>query len=469
MPDINNYDVVVIGGGPGGYVCAIRAAQLGLKTAVVEKADLGGVCLNWGCIPTKALLRNAEVVNLIRNDAKEYGVSFDNFHADWGVAVKRSRRVVKRLVTGVGALLRKNGVDVIIGEGRLAAADLVRVRGETERELRARHVVIATGSRARSIPGVTIDGERVIASRHAVVLEEVPGTLVIMGAGPIGVEFATIFNAYGSRVVLLEMLPQVLPLEDAEVAEVLEKELRKAGIEVRTNTLVEGVELTDYGVAVHAKVGDESTIIHGDRVLVAIGRAPNSENLGLEELGVATERGFVQVDEFLQTNLPGVYAIGDVAGPPLLAHKAMHEGVVAAEHAAGRDPQPVDRENIPACTYCHPQVASVGLTEAQARERGYQVKVGKFPFQASGRALGGGYYPGFVKIVVDERYGEILGAHIVGPGATEIIHEIALARATELTSEDIGATVHAHPTLSEAVAEAALAAVDAAIHIPPRR
>jgi dihydrolipoamide dehydrogenase len=468
MPD-TTYDLVVIGGGPGGYVCAIRAAQLGLKAVVVEKADLGGVCLNWGCIPTKALLRNAEVVNLLKHDAKEYGFSFDNLRIDWGAAVKRSRRVVKRLVTGVGALLRKNKVDVIAGEGRLAAPDLVRVQGDTDSELRTHHVVIATGSQARSIPGVTIDGERVIASRHAVVLDRVPETLVIMGAGPIGVEFATIYNAYGSSVVLLEMLPQVLPLEDPEVAAVLEKELRKAGIEVRTGTLVEGVELTDDGVAVHVKAGDESAVVHGDQVLVAIGRTPNSENLGLEELGVATERGFIVVDEFMRTNVPGVYAVGDVAGPPLLAHKAMHEGVVAAEHIAGLDTQPVDRENIPACTYCHPEVASVGLTEAQAREKGHQVKVGKFPFQASGRALGGGYYRGFVKIVMDERYGEILGAQVVGPGATEIIHEIALARAAELTPEDVGATIHAHPTLSEAIAEAALAALGAAIHVPPSK
>jgi len=466
MPDSNTYDVVIIGGGPGGYVSAIRAAQLGLKAAVVEKADLGGVCLNWGCIPTKALLRNAEVVSLLK-EADEYGVSFDNLRLDWDAAVKRSRRVVKRLVTGVGTLMRKNKIDVIAGVGRLAAPDLVRVEGETQREVRARHVIIATGSRARSLPGITIDGDRVIESNHAVVLDHVPKTLVIMGAGPIGVEFGTIYNAYGSQVILLEMLPQVLPLEDPEVAAVLDKELRKAGIDVRTNTRVEGVELTGDGVVVHARIGEQSILVPGDKVLVAIGRVPNSENLGLEELGVATERGFIKVDEFLRTNVPGVYAIGDVAGPPLLAHKAMHEGIVAAEHIAGRDPHPMDYTNIPSCTYGHTEVASVGLTEAKAQEQGYQVKVGRFPFIASGRALGGGYYQGFVKIVVDAQYGEILGAHIVGPGATEIIHEIALARAAELTLGEIGATVHAHPTLSEAVAEAALAAMGVAIHVPP--
>jgi dihydrolipoamide dehydrogenase len=458
------HDVVVIGGGPGGYVAAIRAAQLGLRTALVEKADLGGVCLNWGCIPTKALLRNAEFANLLQHDAAEYGISFDNLQLDYGVAVKRSRRVANRLVRGVGSLMRKNKVTVINGTGVLVAPDTVRVSGEQSQDVRARNVIIATGSHARSLPGINIDGQRILNSDHAVVLEQPPRNLVIMGAGPIGVEFASIFNAYGSQVTVVEMLSQVLPLEDAEVAATLDKSLRRAGIEIRVNTRVEGVELTGDGVEVKVSAEGKADTIVGDKVLVAIGRAPNSEDIGLETVGVAVERGFITVDGQMRTNVPGIYAIGDVTGRQLLAHKAMHEGVVAAEAIAGKDPHPVDYGNVPSCTYCRPQVASVGLTEAKAREEGYEVRVGKFPFQANGKALGLGDYQGFVKLVVDAKYGEILGAHMVGPEVTELIHEIALARATELTPTEIINTIHAHPTLSEAVHEAALGTEDRTIH-----
>ncbi|OGO42971.1 MAG: dihydrolipoyl dehydrogenase [Chloroflexi bacterium RBG_16_57_9] len=457
------YDVVIIGSGPGGYVAGIRAGQLGLRAAVVERADLGGVCLNWGCIPTKALLKNAEVVGYFQ-DAATWGVSFDNLKFDFSAAVKRSRQVVKRLTTGVGALLRKNKVDVIKGEAMLVAPDTIQVKGETDQTIRTRHIVIATGSRARSLPGLTIDGQRVISNRHAVVLESVPKSIIIMGAGAVGVEFATIFHAYECDVTVVEMLPNVLPLEDEEVSATLAKSLTKQGINLMTNTRVEGVDLDGEGVRVRVSADGQADTLTGDKVLVAIGRAPNSEQIGLEQVGINSERGFIQVDEMLRTNVQGIYAIGDVVGAPLLAHKAMHEGIIAIEHIAGQNPHPINHSNIPACTYCHPEVASVGLTEKAARDQGYELEIGKFPFQASGRALGAADYEGFVKLLVDKKYGEILGAHIIGTGATEIIHEIALARTAELTPNEIIATIHAHPTLAEAVGEAALGSLGRMIH-----
>ncbi len=460
-----SYDVVVVGGGPGGYVAAIRAAQLGLRTALVEKDNLGGVCLNVGCIPTKALLRNADLANILQHDAEKYGFAFDNLRLDYSVAVKRSRQVAKRLVTGVGGLMRKNKITVIKGTGELTAADTVRVSGEQSQDVRARTIIIASGSRARTLPGITFDGTRIINSDHAVVMEQAPKNLVIMGAGPIGVEFASIFNAYGSKVTVVEMLPQVVPLEDAEVAGVLDKALRRRGIELLVNTRVEGVDVTGDGVSVKVSSEGKTDTLAGDQVLVAIGRAPNSENIGLERLGIAAERGFIQVDGQMRTNVPGVYAIGDVTGHQMLAHKAMHEGVIAAEAIAGKEPHPLDYNNVPACTYTQPQVASVGITEAKAREQGYDVRIGKFPFQANGKALGLGEYDGFVKIVADARYGEILGAHMVGPEVTELIAELVLARGMELTPAEIIASIHPHPTLSEVVHEAALGTEGRMIHI----
>ncbi len=457
------YDVIIIGGGPGGYVAGIRAGQLGLRAALVEREFLGGVCLNIGCIPTKALLKNAEVVHYFQ-DAATWGVSFDNLQLDFGVAVKRSRQVVKRLTTGVGALLRKNKVEVIIGEATLVDRDTIQVKGETAQTIRARNIVIATGSRTKSLPGLAIDGQRVISNRHAVVLAQVPKSIIIMGAGAVGVEFATIYHAYGSDVTVVEMLPNVLPLEDEDISTALARSLTKQGIKVMTNTRVKGVDLDGEGVHVQVSAGEKPDTLTGDKVLVAIGRAPNSENLGLEQVGVKTERGFIQVDKMLRTNVEGIYAIGDVVGPPLLAHKAMHEGIVAIEHIAGQDPHPVNYANIPACTYCHPEVASIGLTEKAAREQGYDLQIGRFPFQASGRALSAGDHEGFVKLLIDKKYGEVLGCHIIGTGATEIIHEIALARTAELTPAEIIATIHAHPTLSEAISEAALGTMGRMIH-----
>lgn len=460
----DRYDVVIIGAGPGGYVAGIRAGQLGLRTAVVEKGDVGGVCLNWGCIPTKALLKNAELVNLLKNDARTFGIEFDNMEAKWEPAVKRSRQVVRRLVKGVEFLLNKNNVDLVRGEARLTSANTVEVSPDG-RVLEANSIVIATGSRARLLPGMEADGERIIVSRHAVGLGDVPHKLLIMGAGAVGVEFGYLYNAYGSQVTIIEMLPNVLPLEDPESGELVAKSFRKSGIQIHTGTRVEGFQVTADGVQLTATSEDDGEVhFEGDQLLVAIGRAPNTETLGLESAGIETEKGFVKTDETGQTNVEGVYAIGDVAGPPMLAHKAMHEGVAVVEHLAGLEAHVVDASYIPSCVYCLPQVASIGMTEQAAREAGYDVQVGKFPFQAIGKALAINDREGHVKLVVDRQYGEILGAHIVGPDATELIHEIALARTAELTPGEIIATVHAHPTLHEAIYEAAMAAVGSPIH-----
>ncbi|MFQ5341731.1 MAG: dihydrolipoyl dehydrogenase [Anaerolineae bacterium] len=460
----DRYNVVIIGAGPGGYVAGIRAGQLGLRTAVVEKGDVGGVCLNWGCIPTKALLKNAELVNLLKNDARTFGIEFDSMEAKWEPAVKRSRQVVRRLVKGVEFLLNKNNVDLVRGEARLTSANTVEVSPDG-RVLEADNIVIATGSRARLLPGMEADGERIIVSRHAVGLPDVPQKLLIMGAGAVGVEFGYLYNAYGSQVTIIEMLPTVLPLEDPESGEVLAKSFRKSGIQIHTGARVEGFQVTADGVQLTAVSEDEGEVhFEGDQLLVAIGRAPNTESLGLEAVGVETEKGFVTTNEIRQTNVASVYAIGDVAGPPMLAHKAMHEGVAVVEHLAGLESHVADASFIPSCVYCLPQVASIGMTEQAAREAGYDVQVGKFPFQAIGKALAINDREGHIKLVVDRQYGEILGAHIVGPDATEIIHEIALARTAELTPSEIIATVHAHPTLHEAVHEAAMAAVGSPIH-----
>lgn len=458
------YDVVIIGAGPGGYVAGIRAGQLGLRVAVVEKAEVGGVCLNWGCIPTKALLKNAEVVHLVQHDARDFGIEFEGLTVHWEPAVKRSRRVVKRLTKGVAALLRKYKAELVPGEARLTSPHTVEVAPEG-RVLETEHVIIATGSRARLLPGMQADGRRIITSRHAVQLEKVPQRLLIMGAGAVGVEFAYIYNAYGSEVTIIEMLPRVLPLEDPESSQVLARAFTKQGIKIHTSTRVEDVQVTDEGVRIVATSEEKGEVVfEGDHVLVAIGRAPNTEGLGLEEVGIATEKGFIQVNEWLQTNVPNVYAIGDVVGNPMLAHKAMHQGVAAVEHIAGMEVHPVDASFIPNCVYSVPQVASVGMTEEAAREAGYEVQVGKFPFRAVGKALAINDYEGHIKLVVDKEYGELLGAHIVGPEATEIIHELVLARTAELTPDEIIASVHAHPTLHEAVHEAALASLGSPIH-----
>lgn len=463
-----NFDVIVIGSGPGGYVAAIRAAQLGLSAACVEYEELGGVCLNVGCIPTKALLSSALLVGQLRK-ARQHGIMLGETGVDLGPAQERSRNVASRLVRGIGHLFRKNGVTHIKGYGRLAGGGTVEVRGEDgdSRRYHGRSVIIATGSRPRDIPVLVIDGERVWSSTDALFQSEAPGRLVIVGAGAVGIEFADIYAAYGSKVTVVEMLDRILPVEDEEVSEAVARSYRRRGMQILTGTALGNTEIHDSGVRLTVRDGaGEERVIEADYVLSAVGRVPNIEDIGLERAGVATTReGFIDVNEHLETSVPGIYAIGDCAGPPLLAHKGSHEGIVAVEHMAGAGHATVDYGNIPNCTYCHPEVASVGLTEAQAREAGHDIEVGRFPWVGNGRALAAGDSEGFLKVIRDTRYSEILGAHIVGPGATELIAEFVVGRHLEATVEEMEKAMHPHPTLSEAVAEGALAALGRAIHV----
>jgi dihydrolipoamide dehydrogenase len=459
------YDVTVIGAGPGGYVAAIRAAQLGLKVALVEKEHLGGVCLNWGCIPTKALLRNAEVISLL-GQGREFGFTLSGFEADFAAAVDRSRKVSERLVKGVGALMRKNNIDVLTGNGVLTSPNSVRVSlpdGGTQ-SLQTGNVIVATGGRARNIPGISPDGERVLTYREAIVLRELPASVVVVGAGPIGMEFAHIWQTYGAEVTVVEMLPRALPLEDKEVSAVIERAFKRRKVKLLTGTRVQGLTTTASGVEVRLASDTGERVLQADRALIAIGVQPNSDGLGLEAIGVRVERGAVVVDGSMRTNVPGVYAIGDVTGKLALAHVASAQGILAAETIAGAETRALDYEAMPRCTYCQPQVASFGLSEAEATERGHEIKVGRFPFLASGKALGLGERDGFAKIVADAVTGEILGAHLVGPEVTELLPELVLARAWELTPEEIARSVHAHPTLSEAIMEAAHGVFGSTIH-----
>jgi len=453
-----DYDVVVIGAGPGGYVGAIRAAQLGLKTAIVEKEFLGGICLNVGCIPSKSLLKNAEVAHTLRERADEFGFSFDNLKLDYAKAVDRSRKVSKRLVQGVGFLMKKNNIDVFTGRGKLESVNKVVVTltdGKTE-ELNTKNVILATGSFAAAIPGVKVDGEKILTFWEAILQTRQPKSVVIIGAGAIGMEFATIWNSYGVKVTVVEMLPRVLPLEDEEVSTELAKAFKKRGIEIMTGTKVLGIETTDKGVKVKVSDGAAELALEAEQTLVAIGFKPNTTDLGLEPAGVKlTERGFVEIDERMATNVPGIWAIGDVTGKLLLAHVASAMAVICAENIAGVETRTLDYAMMPRATYSHPQVASFGYTEAQAKEKGYEVKVGRFPFQPNGKALGLGDYVGWVKIISDAKYGEILGAHMIGPDVSELLPELTLAQNMELTAAEIAHNVHAHPTLSEAVMEAA--------------
>ncbi len=476
------YDVIVIGAGPGGYVAAIRAAQLGQKTAIVDKQWLGGVCLNVGCIPSKSLLKNAEVAHTLRERGKEFGFSFDNLNLDFSVAFKRSRQVSDRLVKGVGFLMKKNKIDVYMGTARLSgpgpsttfrAVTVTGADGATK-ALSAKNVIIATGASA-AVPGAwKVDGEKVVTYLEAIMQDKLPKSAIVIGSGAIGVEFATIWNSYGVDVTLVEMLPRLVPLEDEEVSAELEKAFKKNGIKALTGHKVEAVETTDSGVRVTVSAAASTSpsaplstkVLEADQALVAIGFRPNSKGLGLEELGVKiSERGFIEIDEHMATNVPGIWAIGDVTGKLMLAHVGSAMGIVAAENIAGVETVTLDYEMMPRATYCQPQVASFGLTEAQAKERGYQVKTGRFPFQVNGKALGLGDYAGWVKLVVDEKYGELLGAHLIGPEVTELLPELTLAHMMELTPAEIARNVHAHPTLSEVLMEAAHVAEGAAIHI----
>ncbi len=464
---MSSYDVVVIGAGPGGYVAAIRASQLGLKAAIVDKQWLGGVCLNVGCIPSKALLKNAEVAHLLRERGKDFGFSFDNLKLDYPAAVKRSRQVSDRLTKGVGFLMKKNNIDVHMGTAFVSARDTVRVTDKDGKvsELKAKNIIVATGATAASIPGVEVDGQKVVTYWEAILQNHLPKSVVIIGGGAIGVEFATVWSSYGTQVTIVEMLPRIVPLEDEEVSVELGKAFQKRGIQVLAGHKVVSVEKTESGVMVKVAGPDGEKVVEADQALMSIGFKPNSKGLGLEEQGVTvSQRGFVEVDERMATNVPGIWAIGDVTGKFLLAHVASAMGVIAAENIAGVETVTIDYRMVPRATYCQPQVASFGLTETQAKEAGYEVKTGRFAFQPNGKALGLGDYAGFVKLVVDAKYGELLGAHMIGPEVTELLPELTLAQRGEMTVAEIARNIHAHPTLSEVIMEAAEAALGHPIH-----
>ena len=462
---MKNYDVIIIGGGPGGYVAAIRASQLGLNTALVERERLGGVCLNWGCIPTKALLRNAEVVGLL-GQGRTYGFDFDmgTLKIDYSQAQKRSRVVSARLSKGVEYLMKKNKVEVYSGNASIKDQNHVIVQ-PGEEALECKNIIIATGSRPVVFPDMEADGERILTSREALELKQLPSKILIVGAGAIGMEFAYLWRVYGAEITVLEMKERVLPLEDEEISMEVEKQFKKAGINIHTEAKLEVIDKTPEGVILHLFKPDCKESLSGDKVLLAAGVRPNTENIGLEALGVETERGFILIDDQMKTNIPGVYAIGDVTGKLPLAHTASAQGIIAAETIAGREPQPLKYEYIPRCTYSHPETASTGLTESQAKEKGYEVRVGKFPFRANGKAMALDEPEGFVKIVADRRSGKILGVHMVGPLVTELVAGPAGVINLDGTLSDLCETVHPHPTLSEIIMEAAHVAEGAGIHI----
>jgi dihydrolipoamide dehydrogenase len=465
----NHFDLIVIGSGPGGYVGAIRASQLGQKAAIVERDRLGGVCLNWGCIPTKALLKNAEIYRLFKK-SDEFGISHDNLHFDFSKIVDRSRAVADKSAKGVSFLMKKNNVAVFSGTGKLADKNRVEVYDADHKPkdtLTASRVLIATGARAKALPGISFDGKQVISSTEAMLLKEVPKTMLIIGAGAIGVEFAYLYNAFGTTVTLVEMMPTILPIEDHEISDLLARSFKKSGIQILTQSKVSTLKSSNDGVeATVQNAKGESSQIKAEIALMAVGVTGNLEGLGLEALGVNVEKGHIPVDSSFQTNVPGIYAIGDVIGPPWLAHVASAEAISAVEGMARvEERQKVVYEDIPGCTYCQPQVASLGLTEQKAREKGYELRIGKFPFSASGKARATGETEGLVKLVFDAKYGELLGAHIIGADATEMIAELGLAKNLEATYQEILKTVHAHPTLSEAIMEAAGDAAGEAINL----
>jgi dihydrolipoamide dehydrogenase len=463
---MSNYDLIVLGSGPGGYVAAIRAAQLGLKVAIVERENLGGICLNWGCIPTKALLRSAEIYHYMQH-AGDYGLTAANISADIDAVVKRSRGVAKQLNQGVTHLMKKNKITVQIGDGKLLAANTLSVTkdGKTE-ELTAKNIIIATGARARDLPFAPADGERIWTYRHAMVPPEIPKKLLVIGSGAIGIEFASFYNDMGADVTVVEMLDRIVPVEDADVSAFLEKALTKQGMTIMTGAGVESLKATATGVSASIK-GKDGKVVASEftHCIVAIGIVPNTENIGLEALGVEMDRGFLKTDVNCRTNVPGLWAIGDITAPPWLAHKASHEGVIAAETIAGRHPHAMEPLNIPGCTYCHPQVASVGLTEAKAKEAGYDVKVGNFPFMGNGKAIALGEAEGFIKTVFDARTGELLGAHMVGAEVTELIQGYTIGKTAELVEADFMHTVFPHPTLSEMMHESVLGAYGKMLHM----
>ena len=459
------YDVTVIGGGPGGYVAAIRAAQLGMKIGLVECDKLGGVCLNWGCVPSKALLKSAELYNAFKK-SQEFGISYTGLTYDFSKIIARSRGIADRISKGVEYLMKKNKIEIISGTAKLTGRSSIEVTKDDKvtDTIKSKSIILATGGRPRSLPGVSIDRKKIITSTEAMSLPEQPKSLIVIGGGAIGIEFAYFYNSFGTKVTIVEMQPSILPIEDKEITKILDSSLKKSGIDILTNTKVEGVKI-DHEVTVTVSDQDGKRDIKADLALMAVGVQANIENLGLETSGVKTERGFIPVDEFGKTNIDGIYAIGDVSGPPLLAHVASHEGIVAVDRIAGKAKHGIDKLNIPSCTYCQPQVASVGLTEEAAIAKGYKIKVGRFPFRPLGKAMAIGETEGIVKLIFDEKYGELLGAHIIGSEATEMIAELGMAKALETTWEELHNTMHAHPTLSEAVMEAAGQAFNAAINI----
>lgn len=465
---MENYDVIVIGAGPAGYVCAIRSVQLGLKTAIVDKQWLGGVCLNVGCIPSKALLRNAEVAHILRERGNEFGFSFDNLSLNYEVAVKRSRQVSDRLTKGVGFLMKKNNVTVHMGTAKITSRDRVMVTDAEGRatELQTKNIVIATGASTIVPPAWKVDGKYILTYLEAILQPTLPKSVIIIGAGAIGVEFATIWNSYGVPVTIVEMLPRLVPLEDEEVSTELAKAFAKRKINILVGHRVDSLEVKDSTVVLQASGEKGPVTLQAEQALVAIGFRPNTRDLGLEELGVKlSEKGAVEIDERLATNVPGIWAVGDVTAKLMLAHVGSAQGIVCAENIAGAETVQLNYEMMPRATYCQPQVASFGLTEMQANERGLEIKVGKFPFQANGKALGLGDYTGWVKIIIDAKYGEILGGHMIGPEVTELLPELTIAQMMELTTAEIARNVHSHPTLSEALMEAAHAAEGHSIHI----
>ena len=462
-----NYDIIVIGSGPGGYVAAIRASQLGFKTAVIERAETGGICLNWGCIPTKALLKSAQVYHELKH-ASDFGIDAGGEpRADFTRIVQRSRDVAGQMSKGIQYLFKKNNVEVINGTARVAPGKKVRVTDSAgnETELSASHIIIATGARARQLPNLPIDGKKIIGYREAMTLAEKPSSMVVVGSGAIGSEFAYFYNTLGTSVTLVEMMPEIVPVEDEEVSKQLSRSFKKQGIAVLTSTTVERIDTSGNGCVVTLSGPKGESSLEADVVLSAVGITPNTENIGLEETGIVAEKGKVKVDEYYRTSVEGYYAIGDIVKGPSLAHVASHEGIICVEQIAGKNPEPLDYGNIPGCTYTLPEIASVGLTEKAAREAGYEIKVGKFPFTASGKATASGFRDGFVKVIFDAKIGELLGAHLIGEHVTEMIAGVVVARKLETTAREIIDSVHPHPTLSEAIMEAVAAAYGEVIHI----
>lgn len=458
---MSKYDIIVLGSGPGGYVTAIRASQLGFKTAIIEKESLGGVCLNWGCIPTKALLKSAQVFEYLKH-AEDYGLSVKDYDKDFNAVVKRSRGVAEGMSKGVQFLMKKNKIDVINGFGKLKPGKKIDVDGK---EYSADHIIIATGARSRELPSLKQDGKKVIGYREAMSLKEQPKKMIVVGSGAIGVEFAYFYNALGTDVTIVEFLPNVVPVEDEEVSKQLEKSFKKSGINIMTSSEVTKVDTSGNGVKATVKTAKGEETLEADIILSAVGIKSNIENIGLEEVGIAVDRDKILVNNYYQTNIPGYYAIGDVTPGQALAHVASAEGILCVEKIAGQHVEALDYGNIPGCTYCSPEIASVGLTEKQAREKGYDIKVGKFPFSASGKASAAGTKDGFVKVIFDSKYGEWLGCHMIGAGVTDMIAEAVLGRKLETTGHEVLKTVHPHPTMSEAVMEAVAAAYDEVIHL----